>query len=356
MILQVSPVKNNIYKKQQNGQQNVNQNNIPSFGYASFLKDLPPHMNCPYCGKKMLSKKVIKEMGIAIENTCGQNAISRLRNYYDRLKPMQQGVIDILTMEIEKSTHKPVKNIITKLADTFEQNTNNEYSDAIIEAFNTSGITKKHRLYKILGALIDDSKKSLLSKIDKNSEQKVLRITTLQEKLSKLIKLEENQEDKQKLRKFFSTINSKFAYIKMDPRTFFPKYGHDELSGFLGNLYTPIRVTVDHIIPVSKNGASADSNYLATCANCNSLKGDKPLKDFVRTYPKVPNFIKKYFQQLDKMFAYGQRDKYRLSPDQRLEMIGYLSVTPKNVSSELGTPLNVVLPNLSKIMNNGEVK
>ena len=48
-------------------------------------------------------------------------------------------------------------------------------------------------------------------------------------------------------------------------------------------------ITIDHIIPFSKNGTDDSSNLIICCKKCNSMKRDSDLNDFRETL-----FLKKY--------------------------------------------------------------
>ncbi len=42
------------------------------------------------------------------------------------------------------------------------------------------------------------------------------------------------------------------------------------------------QITVDHVVPVSKNGPNTIDNLLPACGPCNSSKGNKPLTEWLR--------------------------------------------------------------------------
>lgn len=54
---------------------------------------------------------------------------------------------------------------------------------------------------------------------------------------------------------------------------------HDGRCAYCGTL--PDRITMDHVIPISKGGNHTASNIVPACGPCNSAKGDGPAPPFV---------------------------------------------------------------------------
>jgi len=42
-----------------------------------------------------------------------------------------------------------------------------------------------------------------------------------------------------------------------------------------------IKLTLDHIIPYSKQGSNHESNLITACSTCNSARGNRPINDFI---------------------------------------------------------------------------
>lgn len=67
-----------------------------------------------------------------------------------------------------------------------------------------------------------------------------------------------------------------------------------------GRKLTKKNVTLDHVIPKSKGGKSAQENYMLATAEFNHMRGNKPLKDFMTN----PNLVR-YLSQFMDVFVDG---------------------------------------------------
>jgi hypothetical protein len=65
-----------------------------------------------------------------------------------------------------------------------------------------------------------------------------------------------------------SIINSKASILKLLKQT-------NNLCAYCGE--RPIRMNIDHVIPISKGGTGAIANLVASCYRCNMTKLDKGL-------------------------------------------------------------------------------
>lgn len=77
---------------------------------------------------------------------------------------------------------------------------------------------------------------------------------------------------------------------------------HEEIAeAFL----TPSRVSIEHIRPQSRGGASSVSNYLLASKRMNSVRSSMPFYQFVAEHPKIPGQIDRYFNDLVKKINQG---------------------------------------------------
>lgn len=80
---------------------------------------------------------------------------------------------------------------------------------------------------------------------------------------------------------------------------------------YCGNFFMPVEFTLDHIVPISKGGATRLANTVACCKECNKKKGDKfiwecmdLIKSDVAAYKLLPR-ISDYY--------YGKKNAYEKS-------------------------------------------
>ena len=68
---------------------------------------------------------------------------------------------------------------------------------------------------------------------------------------------------------------------------------------------------IDHIIPLSQGGNNEDSNLITACHRCNSLKGDKKLKDFLENNREIKflDRVSKILDTLEEKEKEKEKDK-----------------------------------------------
>ena len=62
---------------------------------------------------------------------------------------------------------------------------------------------------------------------------------------------------------------------------------------YCGERFHPSRLSLDHVVPLSKGGGQAWTNVVCACVECNGKKGERSLTDagmMLRTKPRTPNF------------------------------------------------------------------
>lgn len=346
MALKVSPVSYSTYKKNFNQEKNSS----PAFGYAFFLKGVPK-VSCAYCLRPTLSIPEINYLAKTVEHSDGKYAMPIFQKFYSALDNSHKIIIDILRAEFEEKPSANVKDVVVDLSDKFEDVTNQRYASAINLALTKSQIKKGTILYRALNTIIVESQKNLLTKPDEKSGQKVLKISVLKKGVEELIHNMKVKEDEKKLKIFLKEINAEFNFIKMDPSTFFAKFGKDTMSSFLAALLAPVRATADHIVTAGSNGISDSSNYILSCGKCNWDRSDKPFKDFIDSKPEIliPN-IQRQFEQLDYRLFAPVRNSKKLTDEQSLELLEYLSVVPNVIREKSGRDIEFHLPNTEHLL------
>lgn len=60
--------------------------------------------------------------------------------------------------------------------------------------------------------------------------------------------------------------------------------------------------TIDHIVPVSKGGSRGSVlNMVLSCVECNQVKADRPVKEFLKEKPVV--YLRQYMKRVFKKSA-----------------------------------------------------
>lgn len=325
----------------------IKQNNsAPSFGYSFFMKDVPAP--CAYCGRKMLSISNVNHFADTFAGRKGKEAIEVLRTFMPRLDKKEQLVVNQLTSAISAEPQTKITSILASLANRYEYATNQRYADAIEFSYKRSGIRRDSHLGRRIEEIIESSQKSVFRKPNTNTEQRILRITDLQEGLQDYIKRTQKPENAKKIKAFLATINGQFANIKQDPHTFFAKFGYDSPRGFMGSLLASIRSTADHIVLASQGGACDMSNYLAVCGKCNWTRGNSEFRPFINADPRRVTNIRKQFTYLDSNLAPSFRIRKHGNEELKEQIAEYLPRVQVTIESQLGFPLRAYMPTLEK--------
>lgn len=78
---------------------------------------------------------------------------------------------------------------------------------------------------------------------------------------------------------------------------------------YCGRPLTLETMETDHIVPLSKGGTSDYSNKVCTCPNCNALKADKEIPEFLETMS--PKKRRAYENRLENLFAQGKLSAHK---------------------------------------------
>lgn len=75
---------------------------------------------------------------------------------------------------------------------------------------------------------------------------------------------------------------------------FIVKYANRSHNEISNRLITQSLLTIDHALAQSKGGENEIGNFLGTSAGANSLKGDMPLKKFIKRFPQAIKNCQRY--------------------------------------------------------------
>ena len=310
------------------------------------MKDVPAP--CAYCGRKMLSISNVNHFADTFAGRRGKEAIEVLRTFMPRLESKEQLVVNQLTNAISREPQTKISSILATLANKYEYATNQKYADAIEFSYKRSGINQDSHLGRRIADIIANSQKSVFRRPNSNTEQRILRITDLQEALQDYIKRTQKPDNAKKIKAFLATINGQFANIKQDPHTFFAKFGYDSPRGFMGSLLSSIRSTADHIVLASQGGACDMSNYLAVCGKCNWTRGNSEFKPFITADSKRITNIRKQFAYLDSTLTPSFKLRKHGNDELKEQIAEYLPKVQMTIESQLGFPLRAYTPMVEK--------
>ena len=290
-----------------------------SFGYNFSLKN-PKGIPCAYCGKPTVvhddileltnlnGKDLINEINSFTSNesikltTLNSNEISIIKNIIQN-HPNLNGR-DILPVIYVNSREK----MIQKQMDVYHE------LETLTESLACPELDNYIEHVKMQDPIInkDISLDELTDFLKKNSQ-----IEFRKDVISNVIKLSAKYVSNDTVDAWTQAVKtvSKLPSSKTDPDTHLVKLVSQSLrdmlnesdkshssseraASFYRNLFRQYLSSAEHIMPYSKNGASAASNYLATHVYCNAQRSNISFYKYTKSNPEILENILKYLKHV----------------------------------------------------------
>lgn len=268
-----------------------------SFGYSSPLKDIAKH--CAYCGCEMLTETEVQQTVSRLTVYSGtklQNEITNILKLHTN-SSLTQARIDILKELLDCSYQKPyltghslIKEILSSREVAFEDEIEN--SKPSKENIFNDLKAMQPTLPQYTKDLIDD-----LLTLNPSLEITILKGITVIHKKS----LNEGVELPQNFIDYANNAFDKFQNLKTHKTINDARL--DTPTQFLNKIITPLKVTMEHVHPHSKDGDDKTSNYLPVCSCCNGERSNIPFVEQLQRRPEIVNWIKKSLDEVKRFIS-----------------------------------------------------
>ena len=265
---------------------------IPYEGTTSAGKPLRKlrDITCPYRGIKIIPSDMIKgfEKNLAKCKTA-EDAVKLLSVYKKNMLP------------VEKSIYSIFKDFALLNPDDNLQN--------CLEMIKTNALTK----LKLEELEVLDDVDMLTRKLSPQTALKIREKTT---KCRQII-LSNNKHDtfkrktflvsleeiipKDNEREIFSDIKNKALFLptsESSRNAFIVKYSKRKQIEIVRRLFIASTGSIEHITPASLGGMNTIGNFLLTSASGNRYRENMPLTEYIKRFPKIPQYMQKYVDDI----------------------------------------------------------
>lgn len=262
-----------------------------SFGNINILinlKDLP----CPCCGKILIPKTTAHEYSAKVSYFKGKELIEALNEYKQILPEAKQKLVDRIIMIGNKHPDKSIGEIIAILntKKIIIIDSKNSIKKEILPPEVFIHNQMKHSLYIIQKAnnLVGDSKnffdveyKQLHSFIYGKKNKPIFDKQYLLKRIQGLIDNNRNINDNKALHQIKHVAQQLNDVEQIFISYLILKCDKDK-SLIVNKLIQSNIATIDHIIPVSKEGKNTFDNVIIMCHDCNNEKAAENIDNFIK--------------------------------------------------------------------------
>lgn len=122
--------------------------------------------------------------------------------------------------------------------------------------------------------------------------------------LNSLEEIVPNQNEKE----IFSEIKNKALFLptsESSKNAFVVKYSQREQTEITRRLFIASTGSIEHIVPYSEGGANSMGNFLLTCASGNRYRENMSLVNYIKRFPKIPQYCQKYMDDIIEIIHSG---------------------------------------------------
>ena len=269
---------------------------IPYEGTTSQGKPLKKLKNitCPYRGIKIIPSDALKGFERGLERVkTALEAVELLAIYKKNLLKTEQELFAIFR--------------------TFAQINPDDDLQNCLQMIKTNCLTKlKLEEFEVLDDVDILSRKlsaqtalKLRAKTTK-CRQIILNQDTFKRKvfLNSLDEIAINENEKE----IFSEIKNKALFLptsESSKNAFVVKYAQRNQTEIVRRLFIVSTGSIEHIVPYSQGGANSMGNFLLTCASGNRNRENMSLVNYIKRFPKIPEYCQKYMNDIIQVIHEG---------------------------------------------------
>ena len=265
---------------------------IPYEGKTSAGKPLRKLKNitCPYRGVKIIPSETIKsfEKGLAKCKTA-EAAIELLSTYQDYMLPVEKSIYAIFKDFILLNPEDDLQNCLQMIKTNCLTRLKLEEMDVLDDV---DYLTRKLSPQTALKIRSKTTKCRQI--ILANSKHDTFKRKTFLSSLEEIIPKENERE-------IFNDIKNKALFLptsESSTNAFVVKYSKRQQVEIVRRLFIASTGSIEHVTPASAGGLNTIGNFLLTTASGNRYRENMPLSEYIKRYPKIPQYMQMYIDDI----------------------------------------------------------
>lgn len=272
-----------------------------SFGWDSPLSEVAKH--CAYCGIEVLTDQETEKMSKIIPRQKGQELQNSLNFILEKYLSLKRPApkIPIIRDLIQFSENNP---------DMSGRDIIKHYKRSKRKVFKAKlsiqqGIVEKY--CKELQPIIPQMPGLYQPRLIKIVQNPPHTIKNLANQIN-VIRFKNNRVKKilpEDFITFSDKVTKSYERYKIQNKAddFLARQLKEPPEELIKKLVEPLKVTLEHIKPHSKNGPNNTTNYLPVCSYCNVKRGNIDFPEWLQEHPEIKGFIKSSLIELKKAIA-----------------------------------------------------
>lgn len=257
------------------------------------LKDI----TCPYRGIKIISQEATKNFEKELENVqTAFEAVNLLSKYKKHLLKTERELLAIFQDFVQLNPDDNLQNCLQMIK-------NNCLTKLKLEEFKVLDDVDilSHKLSAQtalkLRAKTTKCRQIILSDFSRDTFKRKIFLNSLEE-------IVPNNNEKE----IFAQIKNKALFLptsESSKNAFVVKYSKRNQTEITRRLFIASTGSIEHIIPYSEGGANSMGNFLLTCASGNRYRENMNLVNYIKRFPKIPQYCQKYIDDIIEVIHSG---------------------------------------------------
>lgn len=265
---------------------------IPYEGTTSAGKPLRKlrDITCPYRGIKIIPSEMIKgfEKNLAKCKTA-EDAVKLLSSYKKNMLPVEKSMFAIFKDFALLNPDDNLQNCLEMIKTNALNKLKLEELEVLDDVDMLSRKLSPQTALK-LRAKTTKCRQIILS----NSKHDTFKRKTFLNSLEEIIPKENERE-------IFSDIKNKALFLptsESSRNAFIVKYSKRNQTEIVRRIFIASTGSIEHITPASLGGMNTIGNFLLTSASGNRYRENMPLPEYIKRFPKIPQYMQKYVDDI----------------------------------------------------------